>query len=173
MDLNNENNMMEPAVFEKYESNVRSYCRKYPVIFTRAKGSLLYDQDDNEYIDFLCGAGSCNYGHNNDYIKGKVLNYLMGDGLLHGLDMYSIAKGEFIQTLQDLILTPRGFEYKVMFPGPTGTNAVEVALKIARKAKGRSNIFALMGGFHGMSLGSLSLTTERSARDACGVTLGM
>ena len=164
---------MEPAVFEKYESNVRSYCRKYPVIFTRAKGSLLYDQDDNEYIDFLCGAGSCNYGHNNDYIKGKVLNYLMGDGLLHGLDMYSIAKGEFIQTLQDLILTPRGFEYKVMFPGPTGTNAVEVALKIARKAKGRSNIFALMGGFHGMSLGSLSLTTERSARDACGVTLGM
>ena len=172
MDLNNENKMMEPAVFEKYESNVRSYCRKYPVIFTRAKGSLLYDQDDNEYIDFLCGAGSCNYGHNNDYIKGKVLNYLMGDGLLHGLDMYSIAKGEFIQTLQDLILTPRGFEYKVMFPGPTGTNAVEAALKIARKAKGRSNIFALMGGFHGMSLGSLSLTTERSARDACGVTLG-
>ncbi|MDO5845743.1 MAG: aspartate aminotransferase family protein [Methanocorpusculum sp.] len=163
---------MKPAVFEKYESNVRSYCRKYPVVFTKAKGSLLYDQDDREYIDFLCGAGSCNYGHNNGYIKGKVVDYLAGDGLIHGLDMYSEAKGEFIETLENLILKPRGFDYKVLFPGPTGTNAVEAALKIARKAKGRSNIFCLMGGFHGMSLGALELTSERVARDACGVALG-
>ncbi|HJJ90876.1 MAG TPA: aminotransferase class III-fold pyridoxal phosphate-dependent enzyme [Methanocorpusculum sp.] len=60
----------------------------------------------------------------------------------------------------------------MLFPGPTGTNAIEVALKIARKVKGRSNVLALMGAFHGMSLGSLALTTERSAREACGVTLG-
>ena len=96
----------------------------------------------------------------------------MGDGLLHGLDMYSIAKGEFIECLEREILIPRGFDYKVLFPGPTGTNAVEVALKIARKVTGRSNVLSLMGGFHGMSLGSLALTTERSARDACGVALG-
>ncbi|MDV0441761.1 aspartate aminotransferase family protein [Methanorbis furvi] len=164
--------LMEPTVFETFESNVRSYCRKYPVIFSKAKGSVLIDQSGKEYIDFLCGAGSCNYGHNNDYIKGKVVEYLMGDGLLHGLDMYSIAKGEFIECLEREILIPRGFDYKVLFPGPTGTNAVEVALKIARKVKGRSNVLALMGGFHGMSLGSLALTTERSARDACGVALG-
>ncbi|MDR3102709.1 MAG: aspartate aminotransferase family protein [Methanocalculaceae archaeon] len=163
---------MESTAFETFESNVRSYCRKYPVIFSKAKGSVLIDQSGKEYIDFLCGAGSCNYGHNNDYIKGKVVEYLMADGLLHGLDMYSIAKGEFIECLEKSILIPRGFDYKVLFPGPTGTNAVEVALKIARKVKGRSNIFALMGAFHGMSLGSLSLTTERSARDACGVALG-
>ncbi len=163
--------VMKPAVFEKYESNVRSYCRKYPVVFTRAKGTLLYDQDGSEYIDFLCGAGSCNYGHNNDYIKSKVVDYLAGDGLIHGLDMYSVAKGEFIETLENLILKPRGFNYKVLFPGPTGTNAVEAALKIARKVTGRSNVFSLMGGFHGMSLGALALTSERVARDACGVTL--
>jgi diaminobutyrate-2-oxoglutarate transaminase len=163
---------MESTVFETFESNVRSYCRKYPVIFSKAKGSVLIDQGGKEYIDFLCGAGSCNYGHNNDYIKGKVVEYLLGDGLLHGLDMYSIAKGEFIECLENLVLIPRGYDYKVLFPGPTGTNAVEVALKIARKAKGRSNVLALMGAFHGMSLGSLALTTERSARDACGVVLG-
>lgn len=164
--------VMESAVFEKYESNVRSYCRKYPVVFSKAKGSLLFDQNGNEYIDFLCGAGSCNYGHNNDYIKGKVIEYLQNDGLIHGLDMYSVAKGEFIECLQNSVLIPRGYDYKVLFPGPTGTNSVEVALKIARKVKGRSNILALMGGFHGMSLGSLALTTERTARDACGVALG-
>ncbi|MBR6010973.1 MAG: aspartate aminotransferase family protein [Methanomicrobium sp.] len=164
--------VMESAVFEKFESNVRSYCRKYPVVFSKAKGSLLFDQNGNEYIDFLCGAGSCNYGHNNDYIKGKVIEYLQNDGLVHGLDMYSVAKGEFIECLQNSVLIPRGYDYKVLFPGPTGTNSVEVALKIARKVKGRSNILALMGGFHGMSLGSLALTTERTARDACGVALG-
>lgn len=164
--------LMESTVFETFESNVRSYCRKYPVIFSKAKGSVLIDQSGREYIDFLCGAGSCNYGHNNDYIKGKVVEYLLEDGLLHGLDMYSIAKGEFIECLEKSILIPRGFDYKVLFPGPTGTNAVEVALKIARKVKGRSNVLALMGAFHGMSLGSLALTTERSARDACGVALG-
>jgi len=96
----------------------------------------------------------------------------MGDGLLHGLDMYSVAEGEFIECLENKVLIPRGYDYKVLFPGPTGTNAVEVALKIARKVKGRSNVLALMGAFHGMSLGSLALTTERSARDACGVALG-
>ena len=169
MGLRNTNEvLMESTVFETFESNVRSYCRKYPVVFSQAKGSVLIDQDGREYIDFLCGAGSCNYGHNNDYIKSKVIEYLMGDGLIHGLDMYSVAKGEFIKCLEEKVLIPRGYDYKVLFPGPTGTNAVEVALKIARKVKGRSNVLALMGAFHGMSLGSLSLTTERSARDACG-----
>jgi len=162
----------ETTVFETYESNVRSYCRKYPVVFTKAKGSILYEQSGKEYIDFLCGAGAVNYGHNNDYIKQKVLDYIAGDGLIHGLDMYSQAKAEFIETLEKTILIPRGFDYKILFPGPTGTNAVEAALKIARKVKHRSNIMALMGGFHGMSLGSLAVTTESLAREACGIALG-
>lgn len=164
--------LIETSVFEKYESNVRSYCRKYPTVFTKAKGSILTDQTGKEYIDFLCGAGACNYGHNNEYIKSKVIDYLQTDGLIHGLDMYSQAKAEFIETLENKILVPRGFNYKILFPGPTGTNAVEAALKIARKVKGRTHMLALMGGFHGMSLGSLAVTTERVARDACGVNLG-
>lgn len=163
--------LMETTVFEKYESNVRSYCRKYPTVFTKAKGSILTDQTGREYIDFLCGAGACNYGHNNEYIKSKVIEYFESDGLIHGLDMYSVAKAEFIEALENKILIPRGFDYKILFPGPTGTNAVEAALKIARKVKGRSHMLALMGGFHGMSLGSLAVTTERVARDACGVHL--
>ena len=158
-------------VFDRYESEVRSYCRNYPVVFDRAKGSRLYDTEGNEYIDFFAGAGAMNYGHNNDYIKKAVLDYINGDHIMHALDMYTAAKRDFIDCFEEKILKPRGFDYKIQFTGPTGTNAVEAALKLARKVKKRSNIFALMGAFHGMTLGSLSLTTDADSRAGGGVAL--
>ena len=158
-------------IFEKYESNVRSYCRKWPVVMKKAKGSIYTDVEGNEYIDFFNGAGALNYGHNPDYIKEKIIKYLMDDGITHSLDMYALAKEEFISYFEENILKPRNLDYKIMFPGPTGTNAVEAALKLARKVTGRNEIWALMGAFHGMTLGSLSLTTERYARNGAGVPL--
>ncbi|HWQ59082.1 MAG TPA: diaminobutyrate--2-oxoglutarate transaminase, partial [Clostridia bacterium] len=163
---------MDTKIFETYESEVRSYCRKFPVVFTKAKGSFLTDADGRGYIDFFCGAGSCNYGHNNEYIKNKVIEYLQLDGIVHSLDMYAEAKGSFIEYVQQSILQPRGLDYKLMFPGPTGANSVEAALKLARKVKKRQNIFALMGCFHGMTLGSLALTTDAAARAGAGIPLG-
>lgn len=162
---------MNTSAFEKYESSVRSYCRNFPAVFTKAKGAMMYDEEGNGYIDFFCGAGALNYGHNNDYILGKLIEYLQEDGILHGMDMYTPAKREFLDTLQEKILKPRGLDYRVMCCGPTGTNSVEAALKLARKVTGRSNVWAFMGCFHGMTLGSLSLTTEAYARDAAGVAL--
>ena len=158
-------------VFDRYESEVRSYCRNYPVVFDRAKGSRLYDTEGKEYIDFFAGAGAMNYGHNNDYIKKAVLDYINGDHIMHALDMYTAAKRDFIECFEEKILKPRGYDYKIQFTGPTGTNAVEAALKLARKVKKRSNIFALMGAFHGMTLGSLSLTTDADSRAGGGVAL--
>ncbi len=163
---------MDTKIFETYESEVRSYCRKFPTVFTKAKGATLTDQNGKEYIDFFCGAGSVNYGHNNDYIKDKVIAYLQGDGIVHSLDMYAEAKGSFIECFQERVLKPRGLDYKLMFPGPTGTNAIEASLKLARKVKKRQNIFALMGCFHGMTLGALALTTDEAARAGGGVPLG-
>lgn len=162
---------MGKEIFEKYESNVRSYCRKWPVVLKKAKGSLYYDENDNEYIDFFNGAGALNYGHNPDFIKEKLIKYLEEDNIMHSLDMYTMAKREFIDYYQEKILKVRGFDYKLMFPGPTGTNGIEMALKLARKAKNRTNIFALMGCFHGMTMGALSLTTEAAARKGAGVAL--
>lgn len=158
-------------VFEQYESNVRSYCRHYPTVFKTAKGALMFDEDGRRYIDFFCGAGALNYGHNNPYIKEKLIKYLEDDGILHSLDMYATAKRDFIECFEDNVLKPRGLDYKIMFPAPTGTNAVESALKLARKVKGRPGIFALMGAFHGMTLGSLSLTTDADSRKGAGVVL--
>ncbi len=162
---------MNTFTFEKYESEVRSYCRHFPTVFTTAKGATFTDENNREYIDFWCGAGAVNYGHNNDYIKAKLLKYLESDGIMHALDMYTVPKREFIETLEKKILKPRGFDYKIQFPGPTGTNANEAALKLARKVKKRNNVFAFMGAFHGMTLASLALTTDKGARGGAGVNL--
>lgn len=163
--------LMNTSVFDKYESEVRSYCRNFPAVFTKAKGSIITAEDGKEYIDFFCGAGALNYGHNNDYIKAKVIDYLENDGIIHSLDMFTSAKRDFIEYFEKNVLEPRGFDYKIQFPGPTGTNAVEAALKLARKVKKRNNIFAFMGAFHGMTLGSLSMTTDRDSREGAGVVL--
>ena len=158
-------------IFQEYESNVRSYCRKFDTVFDKAKGSLLYDVQQKSYIDFFSGAGALNYGHNNDAIKQSLIDYIEQDHIMHGLDFYTKAKYDFLEKFTSVILKPRGLEYKIMFTGPTGTNAVEAALKLARKVTKRQNIIAFSGAFHGMSLGSLSLTTDKVSREGAGVSL--
>ncbi|ADM70127.1 Diaminobutyrate--2-oxoglutarate transaminase [Paenibacillus polymyxa E681] len=157
--------------FEALESNVRSYCRSFPVVFNKAKNDVLYTEAGKGYIDFFAGAGALNYGHNNDFMKNRILDYLTSDRIMHGLDMYTTAKQEFMESFSERILRPKGLNYKLQFCGPTGTNAVEAALKLARKVKNRNGIFAFMGAFHGMSLGSLSITSNNSMRESAGVPL--
>lgn len=159
------------SVFETLESEVRSYCRGWPTVFDRARGSRMYDEDGHAYLDFFAGAGSLNYGHNNPVLKRALIDYLERDGVTHGLDMSTSAKRAFLQTFQDLVLRPRDLPYKVMFPGPTGTNAVESALKLARKVKGRESIVSFTNAFHGMSLGSLAVTGNAFKRAGAGIPL--
>jgi diaminobutyrate-2-oxoglutarate transaminase len=159
------------SVFETLESEVRSYCRGWPAVFDHARGSRLHDEDGHEYLDFFAGAGSLNYGHNNPVLKRALLDYLERDGITHGLDMSTVAKRTFLQTFHDLVLRPRDLPYKVMFPGPTGTNAVETALKLARKAKGRESVVSFTNAFHGMSLGSLAVTGNAFKRAGAGIPL--
>lgn len=158
-------------IFERKESQVRSYCRKYPVVFDMAKNAEMFSESGRRYIDFLAVAGSMNYGHNNPEIKKSILDFLGEDHIINALDMYTKTKEEFLRTFDELILQPRKLDYKVMCCGPTGTNAVEAALKLARKNKKRSGVIAFAGAFHGMSLGSLALTTDRVSREGAGVSL--
>jgi len=162
---------MNTSIFENVESNVRSYCRSFPTVFTKAKGSVMTDENGKEYIDFFAGAGALNYGHNPDVINQKLIAYLQSDGIVHSMDMFTAPKREFLEYFQENILTPRGLNYKIQFAGPTGTNAVEAAVKLARKVKGRQNIFAMMGAFHGMTMGALALTTDRCSREGAGQSL--
>jgi diaminobutyrate-2-oxoglutarate transaminase len=158
------------SIFSELESNVRSYCRSFPTVFTTAEGATLVDEGGRRYIDFLSGAGTLNYGHNNPRIKGHLVEYIASDGIVHGLDMATSAKRAFLESFERRILRPRGLAYKIQFTGPTGANAVEAALKIARNVTGRSNVVAFTNAFHGVTLGAVAATAGAHYRNAAGLT---
>lgn len=152
-------------LIEHLESEVRGYVRNFPTVFSKAIGSELFAADGTAYIDFFAGAGTLNYGHNNPAVKQALLDYIGNDGLMHGLDLATEAKLAFLKKFEANILLPRGLDYKIQFTGPTGTNAVEAAIKLARKVKKRSNVVAFTNGYHGHSLGALALTGNRHYHD--------
>lgn len=145
---------------EGIESNVRGYARLFPAVFKTAVGSTLIDAEGREYVDFFCGAGSLNYGHNNPASKKALLRYIESDGIQHSLDTVTSAKVDFLSAFNEIILNPRGMDYKVQFTGPTGTNSVEAAIKLARKSKRRNHVVAFTHAYHGHTLGSLALTAN-------------
>ncbi|MFF7856959.1 diaminobutyrate--2-oxoglutarate transaminase [Streptomyces sp. NPDC007904] len=159
------------SVFSTMESEVRSYSRAWPTVFTTGRGAVLHDEGGRSWIDFFAGAGALNYGHNHPELKAALLEYLSGDGVTHGLDMHTAAKHTFLERLRDVILAPRGLDYRVQFPGPGGTNAVEAALKLARKVTGRHTVLYFQRGFHGMTLGALAVTANAMKRAGAGVPL--
>ncbi|WP_313816580.1 diaminobutyrate--2-oxoglutarate transaminase [Citricoccus sp.] len=162
---------MDTTVFTTIESEVRSYSRGWPTVFTQAKGAVQTAEDGTEYLDFFSGAGALNYGHNHPLLQKALVEYIASDAPVHSLDMMTPAKRDFLQTFSDVILKPRGLDYKVMFPGPTGTNTVEAALKLARKVTGRQHILSFTNAFHGMTLGSLSVTGNSMKRKGAGIPL--
>lgn len=157
--------------FDRRESGVRGYIRSFPVLFDSARGSTLHAADGREFLDFFAGAGVLNYGHNNPLFTRALIEYLGSDGIIHGLDMATSAKKAFIEAFERLVLEPRGWDYKLQFTGPTGANAVEAALKVARQATGRTNVVAFTNAFHGLSLGGLAATGNSHYREAAGVAL--
>ncbi|HEU4614698.1 MAG TPA: diaminobutyrate--2-oxoglutarate transaminase [Kofleriaceae bacterium] len=159
-------------IINRLESEVRSYCRSFPTVFTRAQGSEIFDRSGRAYLDFFAGAGALNYGHNHPALRDRLIDYLQQGGIAHGLDMATEAKCALFAAFEDRILRPRDLHYKLMFPGPTGTNAVEAALKLARKVTGRTHVVSFTNGFHGMTLGALAATGNTGKRAAGGVPLG-
>ncbi len=162
---------MTDRIVHRLESEVRSYCRSFPVVFDRAEGAELADERGRRYLDFFAGAGTLNYGHNDPALKERLIDYIAGSGITHGLDMTTSAKCRFLEVFESRILAPRKLDYKVMFPGPTGANAVEASLKLARKVTGRTNVIAFTNAFHGMTLGALAATGNGEKRAGAGVSL--
>lgn len=152
-------------IFNTYESEVRGYIRSFPTIFDTSKDAEIWDTEGKRYIDFFAGAGALNYGHNNSKVNAAVIEYMQRNGIGHALDMGTVAKRDFIEAFVTKILQPRHLNYKLQFVGPTGTNAIETALKIARKVKGRKQVMSFTNGFHGMSMGSLSITGNQYYHD--------
>jgi diaminobutyrate-2-oxoglutarate transaminase len=162
---------MDTTAFENYESEVRSYCRAFPAVFASASNARITDEDGRDYLDFFAGAGVLNFGHNNPRMKQALIEFLQDDGIAHSLDMYTTTKREFLTRFHDVVLAPRGMDHRVQFTGPTGSNAVEAALKLARLVTGRREVVAFSHGFHGMTLGSLAATANDAFRRWAGVPL--
>jgi diaminobutyrate-2-oxoglutarate transaminase len=154
------------SVFEDHESQVRIYCRQWPTVFSTARGSRIRDEYGMEYIDFFAGAGSLNYGHNNPHLKQALLRYLQEDAIVQSLDMHTTSKRDFLQAFHQKILAPRGLDMRVQFSGPSGTTAVEAAIKLARKYTGRRSILSFENCFHGMSLGAMVLNPRAAGEMA-------
>ncbi|MGO2310711.1 MAG: aspartate aminotransferase family protein [Brachybacterium tyrofermentans] len=162
---------MDATVFESHESTIRGYCRNYPTVFASASNARQVDEDGKSYLDFFAGAGVLNFGHNNPRMKDALIAFLQADGVAHSLDTYTTTKRDFIARFQEVVLEPRGMDHKMQFMGPTGSNAVEAAMKLARLATGRREIVAFSHGFHGMTLGSLAATANHAFRQWAGVPL--
>ncbi|WP_417247829.1 diaminobutyrate--2-oxoglutarate transaminase [Celeribacter sp.] len=161
--------IQDPSIYEKRESAARSYCRGIPASFASASGSVMADASGRRYIDFLAGCSSLNYGHNDPDMKAALVDHILSDGIAHGLDLHTDAKGAFLDAFDAHILTPRGMDHRVMFTGPTGANAVEAAMKIARKVTGRTNIISFTNGFHGVTMGALAATGNGYHRGGAGM----
>ncbi len=160
--------VQDNKIFTRRESEARSYCRNMTEMFTKASGSEIFDASGKRYIDFLAGCSSLNYGHNDPDMKAALIEHITGDGIAHGLDFHTEAKAAFLKAYEDHILSPRGMDYKIMMTGPTGTNAVEAAIKLARKVTGRRNVISFTNGFHGMTMGALALTGNADKRGGAG-----
>ena len=148
-------------IFERYESNIRTYCRSFPAVFARGEGRYLFDSQGRKWLDLLSGAGSLNYGHNHPVLKQALIEYIEANGVVNSLDLHTTAKSEFLRALNDVILGPRGLEYRCQFCGPTGTNVVEAALKLAKKITQRKGVVAFSNSYHGMTAGSMAISSSQ------------
>ena len=148
-----------------FESSARSYPRKFPFALKKAKGSWVEDVEGNKYLDFLCGAGTLALGHNDDEVNQAMVNLLTSDAPLHTLDLTTPVKDRFVHTI--LSLLPEGLKEnaKIQFCSPSGTDAVDAAIKLCKTATGRSTVIAFSGGYHGMGHGALALTGNLNAKN--------
>ena len=151
------------------ESAARSYARHLPVVPVRAEGMTVHGADGHEYLDCLSGAGSLALGHNHPVVVEAIRRVLDSGAPMHVLDLATPIKDEFTDTLLGLLPGELAADAKVHFCGPTGADAVEAAIKLARIATGRSGLISFTGAYHGMTAAALAATGNVALRGAAGV----
>ncbi|MEK1943709.1 MAG: aspartate aminotransferase family protein [Pseudomonas sp.] len=157
---------------KRQESNARSYPRRIPLALKRARGIYVEDVEGRTFIDCLAGAGTLALGHNHPVVIDAIRQVLSDELPLHTLDLTTPVKDQFVQDLFAVLPEALAREAKIQFCGPTGTDAVEAALKLVRTATGRSGILSFQGGYHGMSLGALNLMGNHGPKKPLGAVLG-
>lgn len=139
------------------ESNARSYPRRIPLSLRRASGIYVEDTEGRVFIDCLSCAGALALGHNHPLIIEAIERALRDQLPMQTLDLTTPAKDAFVEELFALLPPAFARRAKIQFCGPTGTDAVEAALKLVKTATQQSGVLAFHGAYHGMSHGALSL----------------
>jgi acetylornithine/LysW-gamma-L-lysine aminotransferase len=145
------------ATEQKVMANVYA---KRPVVVVKGSGDLLWDKDGREYVDCTGSYGSCIVGYCHPKVVEAIRNQSEKLTSCHGF-MYNDARSELLQKIAKI--APEGLDR--VFLSNSGTEAVECALKLARKYTGRKEIIAMMGAYHGKTLGALTATWDKKYRD--------
>jgi diaminobutyrate-2-oxoglutarate transaminase len=152
------------AASAEWESSGRSYPAGLPLVFDHAEGAWLFDSAGRRYLDFLTGAGVLLLGHNHPALRAAVA--ADAAPIVNGLDLLTTAKIGFAAELRAILPGELADTHKIHFCGPTGSDAIEAALKLAALATGRRGVIAFAGSYHGMSQGALAVTSSRRLRRA-------
>jgi diaminobutyrate-2-oxoglutarate transaminase len=139
------------------ESNARTYARTFNRVLQRGLLAKVWDVEGREYIDCLACAGALPLGHNHPAVMRDVEAFLRSGHIQQGLDIPTVAKHAFLQQLLRALPADFARHARIQFCGPTGSDAVEAAIKLFKTATGRRSIVAFHGAYHGMTLGALSL----------------
>lgn len=140
------------------ESNARSYPRRLPLAIQRAEGIHVTDMDGKTYYDCLAGAGTLALGHNHPVVVDAIRAMLDQKIPMHTLDITTPLKEAFVDELFASLPPEFAQEARIHFCAPTGADAVEAAVKLAKIATGRSGVFSFHGGYHGSTHATMSLS---------------
>jgi acetylornithine/LysW-gamma-L-lysine aminotransferase len=141
----------------RYLANVFS---KKPLVLTKGKGALVWDVNGKEYLDCSTSYGVALLGHCHPKVVAAVQAQAEQLITCHSC-YYNDKRAEFIQKL--VKITPKGLDKA--FLSNSGAESVECAIKLARKYTGKPEIIALMGAFHGKTMGALSATWDKKYRE--------
>jgi diaminobutyrate-2-oxoglutarate transaminase len=148
------------------DTNAVAYPRRVPVALDAAKGATIRDVDGNVFLDFFAGIGVLNVGHSNPYVLEGVHEQL--DDIAHTVDFPTEARIAFIERLNDIAPDGLSGNSKVIFGGPSGSDAIEGSIKLAKHNTGRHGLLAFEGAYHGTTAGALSLTAGKSYKEGYG-----
>ncbi|EID0031624.1 pyridoxal phosphate-dependent class III aminotransferase [Vibrio sp. Vb2110] len=141
----------------EHESEVRSYPRRLPIAIKQAFGCLVEDTRGQIFLDCLAGAGTLALGYNHPEIN-QALKEQLDSGLPYQtLDIATSAKTTFIQSVKSFLPQELSENSVIQFCGPSGADAVEAAIKLAKQTTGRNTMFAFRGAYHGMTNGTMGM----------------
>ena len=148
---------------EAIDSGAVAYPKTVPIALEEGRGATLKDADGNVFLDFFAGIGVLNVGHSNPYVVDAVNEQT--SRLVHTIDFPTETRLDFIDRLNDV--APEGLrgQNRVIFGGPSGSDAIEGSIKLARHVTGRHGMLAFEGGYHGGTAGALSLTSGKTYKE--------